>query len=53
MPLADEILVSEGAVNEALIRTKIRWMRSCSYRFETDSSLKGAAMLGQKYFMSN
>ena len=53
MPLADEILVSGGAVSEALIRAKIRWMRNCSYRFETESSLKGAAMLGQKYIMSS
>jgi len=51
MPLADEILVSGGAVNEALIRAKTRWMRNCSYRFETESSLKGAAMLGQKFLM--
>jgi xylulokinase len=49
MPLADEILVSGGAVNDALIRAKTRWMRNCRYRFETESSLKGAAMLGQKY----
>jgi sugar (pentulose or hexulose) kinase len=49
MRLADEILISGGAVNEALIRAKTRWMRNCSYRFETESSLKGAAMLGQKY----
>jgi xylulokinase len=49
IPLADEILVSGGAVNDALIRAKTRWMRNCSYRFETESSLKGAAMLGQKY----
>jgi xylulokinase len=53
MPLADEILVSGGAVNEALIRAKSRWMRNCSYRFETESSLKGAAMLGRKYLKSN
>jgi xylulokinase len=52
MPLADEILVSGGAVNEALIRAKTRWMRNCSYRFETESSLKGAALLGQKYLKS-
>jgi sugar (pentulose or hexulose) kinase len=51
MPLADEILVSGGAVNEALIRAKTKWMRNCSYRFETESSLKGAAMLGRKYLM--
>ena len=49
MPLTDEILVSGGAVNEALIRAKTKWLRNCSYRFETESSLKGAAMLGRKY----
>ena len=49
MRLADEILISGGAVNEALIRAKKRWMRDCRYRFETESSLKGAALLGQKY----
>jgi xylulokinase len=53
MPLADEILVSGGAVNEALIRAKTRWMRNCCYRFETESSLKGAAMLGRKFLMSS
>ena len=53
MPLADEILVSGGAVNEALIRAKTRWMRNCSYRFETESSLKGAAMLGRKHLLGN
>jgi len=52
MRLTDEILVSGGAVNEALIRAKTRWMRNCSYRFETESSLKGAALLGQKYLKS-
>jgi xylulokinase len=49
MPLTAEILVSGGAVNDALIRAKTKWMRNCSYRFETESSLKGAALLGQKY----
>ncbi len=49
MRLADEILISGGAVNEALIRAKKRWMRDCRYRFETESSLKGAALLGQKF----
>ena len=47
--LKDEILVSGGAVNQALIRAKMKWMRNCSYNFETESSLKGAAMLGRKY----
>jgi xylulokinase len=53
MPLKESILVSGGAVNQALIRAKTKWMRNCSYRFETESSLKGAAMLGQKYLMSD
>jgi len=52
MSLADEILISGGAVNEALIRAKTKWMRNCRYRFETESSLKGAAMLGQKFLGS-
>ena len=52
MNLAHEIIVSGGAVNDALIRAKTRWMRNCSYRFETESSLKGAALLGQKYISS-
>lgn len=49
MPLKGEILVSGGAVNPSLIRAKKRWMRDCDYTFETESSLKGAAMLGQRY----
>ena len=49
MPLTDEILVSGGAVNPALIRAKTKWMRNCRYKFETESSLKGAALLGRKY----
>lgn len=47
--LNHEILVSGGAINPSLIRAKKRWMRNCDYTFETESSLKGAAMLGQKY----
>ena len=49
MPLKSEILVSGGAVNPALIRAKQKWMRACAYVFETESSLKGAALLGQNY----
>jgi xylulokinase len=52
MSLVDEIVVSGGAVNDALIRAKTRWMRTCDYRFEMESSLKGAALLGQKYLKS-
>jgi len=53
MPLRNEILVSGGAVNPALISAKTKWMRNCSYRFETESSLKGAALLGQKYLQDS
>jgi len=49
MPLKDEILVSGGAVNPAIIRAKTKWMRNCWYKMETESSLKGAALLGRKY----
>ncbi len=49
MSLTDEILVSGGAVNPAIIRAKTKWMRNCRYKFETESSLKGAALLGRKY----
>ena len=48
-PLNEKILVSGGAVNPALIGAKTRWMRNCAYTFEAESSMKGAAMLGQKY----
>jgi sugar (pentulose or hexulose) kinase len=50
MPLKNEILVSGGAVNPSLIRAKKKWMRNCEYTIETESSLKGAAILGQKHF---
>lgn len=47
--LKNEILVSGGAVNPSLINAKKKWMRDCAYRFETESSLKGAALLGRRY----
>ena len=49
MSLKNKILISGGAVNPSLIRAKKKWMRNCDYAFETESSLKGAAMLGQKF----
>ncbi|UCG04990.1 MAG: hypothetical protein JSV83_13780 [Desulfobacterales bacterium] len=49
MSLKGEILVSGGAVNPSLIRAKKKWMRDCDYTLETESSMKGAAMLGQKF----
>ena len=53
MPLKEEILISGGAVNPALIRAKTKWMKNCNYVFEIESSLKGAALLGQKYLERN
>ena len=48
-PLSDKIIVSGGAVNESLLRAKQKWMHDCTYQFEEESSMKGAALLGQKY----
>lgn len=49
MNLDETIVVSGGAVNEAIIKAKKRWMRNCAYHFESESSMRGAALLGQKY----
>ena len=37
IPLADEIHVTGGAVNSALISAKKKWMRDCTYVFEEQS----------------
>ena len=52
-PLKNKIIVSGGAVNPALIRAKNKWMKNSEYIFERESSLKGAAMLGQKFLRNN
>jgi len=52
MPLQSTIYVTGGAVNSALIRAKSKWMRDCEYVHNEQSSVKGAAMLGQKYIKS-
>jgi xylulokinase len=49
VPLNNTINITGGAVNPSLIRAKKKWMRNSEYIFEEQSSLKGAAMLGQKY----
>ena len=43
------IVVSGGALNDSIIRAKKRWMYDCDYRYEAESSLRGAALLGMKY----
>ena len=53
LSLDNKIVVSGGAVNEALLRAKKRWMRNCEYQFEAESSMRGAAMLGWKYLNSS
>ncbi len=49
VPLQDVIHVTGGATNSALVRAKSKWMRDCRYVYNEQSSMKGAAMLGQKY----
>ncbi len=50
--LDSEIIVSGGLISDSIISAKKRWMRDCSYHFEAESSMRGAAMLGQKYLQS-
>ena len=51
VPLTKEIRVTGGALNPSLIRAKAKWMRTCRYVFEEQSSMKGAALLGRKHLM--
>lgn len=50
--LKKDICITGGAANSAIIRAKKKWMRDCEYIYEDQSSMKGAAMLGQKYLDS-
>ena len=50
--LQEVIHVTGGAINPALIQAKSIWMRNCEFVFDEQSSMKGAAMLGQKYIES-
>lgn len=49
VPLDTTIHVTGGAVSEAMIRAKRRWMRDGQYVHETESSVRGAAMLAHLY----
>jgi len=51
--LQNVIHVTGGATNPALMRAKSKWMRDCEYVHNEQSSMKGAAMLGQKYLCSS
>ena len=52
IPLKDVIYVTGGATNPALMRAKSKWMRDSEYIHNEQSSMKGAAMLGQQYLDS-
>ena len=49
MALSDEIFVTGGALNDALIQAKRLWLRDCAYRRCDQSSLRGAALLAGEY----
>jgi sugar (pentulose or hexulose) kinase len=47
--LAGEIFVTGGALSDALLQAKRRWLRDCAYRLCEQSSLRGAALLAGRY----
>jgi xylulokinase len=47
--LQEVIHVTGGATSPALIRAKSKWMRDCEYLYSEQSSMRGAAMLGQRF----
>ena len=49
LSLDHTIVVSGGALNESIIRAKKRWMSKSEYRYEAESSMRGAALLGLRY----
>jgi len=52
IPLKNVIHVTGGATSPALMQAKSKWMRDCEYIHNEQSSMKGAAMLVQKYLDS-
>ena len=49
IPLKNIIHVTGGATSPALIRAKSKWYRDSEYIHNEQSSMRGAAMLAQKY----
>ncbi len=49
LPLKKKIHVTGGSVNPAFIKAKQKWMWPAKYIEEEQSSMKGAAMLAQKF----
>ncbi|MCP4608581.1 MAG: hypothetical protein GY845_07695 [Planctomycetes bacterium] len=52
IPLKNIVHVTGGATNLALMRAKSKWMRDSEYIHDEQSSMKGAALLGQQYLDS-
>ncbi len=50
--LEKTIHLTGGAVNNAIVRAKRKWMHRSDYIFTEQSSMSGAAMLGRKYLDS-
>ena len=50
--LEKTIHLTGGAVNNAIVRAKKKWMHRSDYIFTEQSSMCGAAMLGRKYLDS-
>jgi xylulokinase len=48
VPIANTVAVT-GSTGPALVRAKKKWWRDCEYIIQDQSSLRGAAMLGQYY----
>jgi xylulokinase len=53
LPLAPTIHVTGGAVSDALIRAKQKWLRNCDYVRAADSSVTGAALLARLYLANS
>jgi xylulokinase len=49
LPLKKKIHITGGSVTPAFIKAKRKWMWDAEYILEEQSSMKGAAMLGQKF----
>ena len=49
VPLSDKIYITGGAASPEVIRAKREWMRDCEYAYHDQSSMKGAAMLGELF----
>jgi len=49
VPISHTVYLTGGALNDAIIRAKRKWMLDADYVFNEQSSMKGAALLGRRY----